>query len=142
MPLVIHPSQAYALLAGLFIGKFTNIFSDVVITGLVLYIVTPEIFTEDRLERGKNYFWSWFITSNDSNFKKLENSEIDFNVFSKLTTEQQVKILMEQVSQKKLSVPNQSVNPNTTNSSLPTKPVLFDFSTLPKIGILASPQSK
>ena len=60
MALIIHPSQAYALLAGLYIGKFTNIFSDVVITGLVLYIVTPEIFTENRLNRIKNYFWSWF----------------------------------------------------------------------------------
>lgn len=60
MALTLHPSQAYALLAGLYIGKFTNIFSDAIITCLVLYIVTPEIFTEDRLVRAKNYFWSWF----------------------------------------------------------------------------------
>jgi len=56
MTLTIYPSQAYALLAGLFIGKFTNLFSDVVITGLVLYIVTPEIFTEERLDRAKMSF--------------------------------------------------------------------------------------
>ena len=60
MSLTIHPSQAYALLAGLYIGKFTNIFSDIIITSLVLYIVTPEIFTEDRFDRVKKYFWSWF----------------------------------------------------------------------------------
>lgn len=60
MSLTIKPSHAYALISGLYIGKFTNLFSDIVITGLVLYIVTPEIFTEDRLTRAKNYFWSWF----------------------------------------------------------------------------------
>lgn len=60
MSLTIRPAHAYAMLAGLYIGKFTNIFSDVVITALVLYIVTPEIFTEDRLTRAKNWFWSWF----------------------------------------------------------------------------------
>lgn len=64
MTLTIYPSQAYALLAGLFIGKFTNLFSDVVITALVLYIVTPEIFTEDRLEKAKRYFWTWFPSWN------------------------------------------------------------------------------
>jgi len=35
-------------------------FSDVVITGLVLYIVTPEIYTEDRWNRIKSYFGNWF----------------------------------------------------------------------------------
>ena len=77
MTLTIHPSQAYALLAGLFIGKFTNLFSDVVITGLVLYIVTPEIFTEDRMERAKNYVYGWF---------KQQPVTIDLD---KLTPEQQ-----------------------------------------------------
>lgn len=80
MALTIYPSQAYALLAGLFIGKFTNLFSDVVITGLVLYIVTPEIFTEDRLDRVKNYVWTWLPGGNQN----------------KLTDEQK-KILIENV---------------------------------------------
>lgn len=110
MTLTIYPSQAYALLAGLFIGKFTNLFSDVVITGLVLYIVTPEIFTEDRLERGKRYFWSWFSPRTDR-LDRLENStkSNEFNL-----TSEQTKILME----------NQS---------------MFDFSKLPKIEVLSSP---
>ena len=60
MPLVISPAHAYAFLGGLFIGKFTNMFSDIVITGLVLYIVTPEIYTEERISRAKNYLWGWF----------------------------------------------------------------------------------
>ena len=38
MSLTIRPGHAYALISGLYIGKFTNIFSDVVITVLVLYL--------------------------------------------------------------------------------------------------------
>lgn len=60
MSLTIYPSHAYAFLGGMFIGKFTNLFSDVVITGLVLYIVTPEIFTEDRVHQVKNYVYGLF----------------------------------------------------------------------------------
>ena len=84
MTLTIYPSQAYALLTGLFIGKFTNLFSDVVITGLVLYIVTPEIFTEERLERGKDYFWSWFET---------KAVTIEMSDLASLSTEQKLKLL-------------------------------------------------
>ena len=84
MTLTIHPSQAYALLAGLFIGKFTNLFSDVVITGLVLYIVTPEIFTEDRLDRAKNYFYSWF---------RQQPVKIDLSELTKLTAKQKETLL-------------------------------------------------
>lgn len=60
MSLTIHWTHAYAFLGGLFIGKFTNMFSDVVITGLVLYIVTPEVYTVERADRVKNYFKRWF----------------------------------------------------------------------------------
>ena len=58
--LTIHPSHAYFLLGGLYLGKFTNFFSDIIITGLVLYIVTPTLFNEDKIERAKNWCWSWF----------------------------------------------------------------------------------
>ena len=60
MALTIQASQAYFLLAGLYLGKLTNLPSDILITLLVLYIVSPEIYTEDRMTRIKNYFWSWF----------------------------------------------------------------------------------
>ena len=60
MALTIQASQAYFLLAGLYLGKLTNLPSDILITLLVLYIVSPEIYTEDRMTRMKNYFWSWF----------------------------------------------------------------------------------
>jgi Na+/H+-dicarboxylate symporter len=39
MPLVINPAHAYAFLGGLFIGKFTNIFGDVVIAGLMSMVL-------------------------------------------------------------------------------------------------------
>lgn len=110
MALTIYPSQAYALLAGLFIGKFTNLFSDAVITGLVLYIVTPEIFTEERLDKCKNYFWSWFKFGDYQTIK-----------VSDLTSEQKTLLadhlkLVEQAS-----------------------PAL-DFTKLPKIEVIKSPQ--
>ena len=110
MALTIYPSQAYALLAGLFIGKFTNLFSDAVITALVLYIVTPEIFTEDRLEKCKNYFWSWF------KFPDYQTIKID-NL-----TDEQKKILSEHVKSIENSAP------------------VIDFNKLPKIEILTSPK--
>ena len=59
MSLTIHYSNAYSFLGGLFVGKFTNIWSDVVIGGLILYIVNPEIYTQNRWERLKSYVWNW-----------------------------------------------------------------------------------
>jgi hypothetical protein len=112
MTLTIHPSQAYALLAGLFVGKFTNIFSDVVITGLVLYIVTPEIFTENRLDRAKNYFYSWFKT-------QPQMVKFDISNLPNLSTEQQKQLMIEQ----------QKLNLH-----------MFDLSKLPKIEIIPSPK--
>ena len=46
---------AYSFLAGLYIGSYTNFFSDLVITGLILYIVKPNLFTTDNLNIIKNY---------------------------------------------------------------------------------------
>ena len=63
MSIIIRPSHAYAFLFGLGVGKFTNLFSDIVISGLVLYIVTPNIYTEERITKVKNYFWSWINPS-------------------------------------------------------------------------------
>ncbi len=113
MALTIHPSHAYALLAGLYVGKFTNFFSDIVITALVLYIVTPQIFTEDRLNRVKNWFWSWFERKPIT----IEMSELQ------LTEEQKLKLkLLESEHQKK-----DLLNP------------LFNLAALPKIEVLSSP---
>ncbi len=72
MPLVINPAHAYAFLGGLFIGKFTNIFGDVVIAGLMVYIVSPDIYTEERLTRAKNYFWSWVRPNQVQQFIRVE----------------------------------------------------------------------
>lgn len=112
MTLTIYPSQAYALLAGLFIGKFTNLFSDVVITGLVLYIVTPEIFTEDRLDRAKNYFWSWFPRSG-THVVKIDE-----------LTDSQKELLVEHIK----------------SNQIETSQPMLNFSKLPKIEIVTSPK--
>jgi len=39
---------AYTFLSGMFIGGYTNFFSKIVITGLVLYMVNPENFTIEK----------------------------------------------------------------------------------------------
>ena len=51
---IINPSYAYCFLAGLYIGGYTNIFSNMVITGLVTYIVKPDFYTPERIEYIKN----------------------------------------------------------------------------------------
>jgi len=59
MSVMIERSHAFFFLGGLYMGGWTNIFSDLVITGLVLYIVSPEIFTPDRWDKVKSYAWSY-----------------------------------------------------------------------------------
>ncbi len=46
----MEPIKAYSFLVGLFIGGYSNFFSKLVITGLVLYIVHPSNFNIDRFE--------------------------------------------------------------------------------------------
>jgi hypothetical protein len=120
MPITIHPGHAYAFITGLVLGKFTNLVSDLVITGLVLYIVTPEIFTEDRISRTKNWFWSWF-QSKPVKVEMVNLSNLDLN---SLTEEQKIHLkLFEQEKIKEL----------VNNSSR------FNFSALPKIEVIPSP---
>ena len=114
MSLTIRPAHAYALLAGLYIGKFTNIFSDVVITALVLYIVTPEIFTEDRLSRAKNWFWSWV---------RPQHVKIDLTDLATLKTlsDAQKAVLLEYQK--------------------PTMANIYSMANLPKIEVIPSPKA-
>jgi hypothetical protein len=111
MSLTVYPSHAYFLLTGLYLGKLTNFASDLIITGLVLYIVTPQIFTEDRVERAKNWCWSWFdkkrVTIDMSQLHLIENQQV---------------IL-------KLLEPNQKIINQTTDDKF------IDFSKLPRIEI-------
>lgn len=72
MGVVLEKSHAYVFIGGMCVGSFSNVFSNIVISGLLLYIVTPEIFTEKRIERIKNYTWNWVSPSND---EKTENDE-------------------------------------------------------------------
>lgn len=86
MSLTIDASHAYSFLAGLYVGKFTNIFSDMVISGLILYIVTPEIFTRDRWENLKCYVWNWVrppqlkLLTDKSHNAPIELCQINNNV--------------------------------------------------------------
>jgi len=86
MSVTIYPSHAYAFLSGLFLGKLTNFASDIVITGLVLYIVTPEIFTHDRMDYVKKWCYSWFEKKTLCIENGIELSQLN------LTEEQQKKL--------------------------------------------------
>lgn len=46
----MNTHYAYTFLAGLFIGGYTNFFSKLVISGLVLYIVHPDNFNVERFQ--------------------------------------------------------------------------------------------
>ena len=103
MSITIDRYHAYAFLAGLYMGGWTNIFSDAVITGLVLYITTPEIFTLDRWDRVKSYMWAWA--------KPVQS----------ITGNNNIKMIEQKIEQKS---------------------GFFNFSSLPKIEIMSSPNYK
>ena len=44
----MNPFYAYSFLVGMFIGGYTNFFSKIIISGLVLYMVNPENFNIQR----------------------------------------------------------------------------------------------
>lgn len=54
---IITNTHAYAFLGGLYIGGHTNIFSNLIITGLITYIIHPSFYTKDRFNTVKNYIW-------------------------------------------------------------------------------------
>ena len=41
---------AYSFLLGMYVGGYTNFFSKIVISGLVLYMVNPENFSIDKFD--------------------------------------------------------------------------------------------
>lgn len=51
---MIDPSYAYIFISGLYIGSHTNFFSNIVIIGLVTYIVKPHIFTRENFDYVKD----------------------------------------------------------------------------------------
>ena len=46
----VNSTHAYIFLAGLYIGGYTNTFSNLVITGLITYIIHPNLYTKEKLE--------------------------------------------------------------------------------------------
>ena len=75
--ITINPSHAYVLIGGMVVGKFANLFSGIVISGLVLYIVTPTLYTVDRINRAKNYLWSWISPTQNliNNYQAISNNQ-------------------------------------------------------------------
>jgi len=46
----------YSFISGIFIGKFTNIVSSVIITGTVLYFTEPDFYTYENLKNTTDLF--------------------------------------------------------------------------------------
>ena len=68
----VNSTHAYIFLAGLYIGGYTNTFSNLVITGLITYIIHPNLYTKEKLEIVKKIVYNklspWFdITTNNGN---------------------------------------------------------------------------
>ena len=74
--ITIHYSNAYAFLVGLFLGNLTNFVSDLMIGGLLLYIVNPEIFTIDRVNSCKDYVWAWIKPPGYSSVPTIEQHPV------------------------------------------------------------------
>ena len=115
--ITINPSHAYVLIGGMVIGKFANLFSGVVIAGLVLYIVTPKIYTIDRIERTKNYLWSFISPTQNliNNYQTMTNGQ-QMLLLNQHQYNQQMGILPDDM---KIEIVNKSPEVNTsTNSSI------------------------
>lgn len=127
MSVTIHYSHGYAFLWGLYMGKLTNLPSDIIITGLVLYIVTPEIFTHNRWERMKKHTLNWFghkfgisevetplkITNNTTNMITNNNEFQKPNISTKVELSENVTRSVPKLSLPKIEVistPPQSQN--------------------------------
>lgn len=65
---------AYSFLFGVYIGGYTNLFSKVVISGLVLYMVHPDNFNVQKFEPLYNtiYETTYPYISKIYNFNKIE----------------------------------------------------------------------
>lgn len=55
----MDPYYAYTFLTGLYIGGHTNLFSKVVISGLVLYIIHPDNFNPRRFKPLYNQIYNY-----------------------------------------------------------------------------------
>ena len=81
---------AYAFLTGIYIGGYTNLFSKVVISGLVLYIVHPENFNPKRFTPlyDRIYETSYPYLSKVYSFSNILNSDLDKITLPRLNTSQ------------------------------------------------------
>jgi len=83
MSIMIERSHAYIFLGGLYVGNWTNLFSNVVITALVLYITDPVIFTNERWDKVKSYVWN-YIKPSAGKEKEMEMIEAPKDSYFKL----------------------------------------------------------
>ncbi len=51
---------AYAFISGLYLGRFTNIITNFIITAIVVYHFSPETYTHANLEFFKNFTYHNF----------------------------------------------------------------------------------
>ena len=77
----VNSTHAYIFLAGLYIGGYTNTFSNLVITGLITYIIHPNLYTKEKLEVVKKIVYNklspWLdITTNNNGNGNTNNDTL------------------------------------------------------------------
>ena len=78
----VNSTHAYIFLAGLYIGGYTNTFSNLVITGLITYIIHPNLYTKEKLEVVKKIVYNklspWLdITTTTNTWKQSVSTNND-----------------------------------------------------------------
>lgn len=56
----MEKNGVYGFLAGLYVGRFTGWVSNFVITGITLYVYSPELFTSNNIEYIRNNITVFF----------------------------------------------------------------------------------
>ena len=71
----MDPYYAYTFLTGLYIGGYTNLFSKMVISGLVLYIIHPDNFNPKRFRPLYNQVYNYTYPYVSKVYSFAENFE-------------------------------------------------------------------
>lgn len=131
----MDPFYAYSFLLGIYVGQYTNLFSTVVISGLVVYMVHPNIFTVDKFnplyrlvyEKSKPILSKVYEFENpDSSNVPLQITDGSQNIPPNIT--QNVKEENEQKPLFQITIPSLPSLPAFSIKSLPNVTALADGS--------------
>lgn len=56
----VNKFNPYMFLFGLWVGGRTNFFGNCIITVLMTYIINPNLYSQENIDRGTNWLWGKF----------------------------------------------------------------------------------